>query len=191
MSQTLQPIPLTRYNPFLDTATIIYEVPTAVRKASWLPNQGALSSNSAVTINRTGIQDVLPILERPEAVIYLQAAFSATATGLSIVAPGVANIATTAAGSNQGAATLIAADINAVTTATADQGVRLPAITPLDVITIINSTAVNIKIYPAVGDYIGTAAVNVAVDLAAGQRATFCSKSTAVANTTTAVWYRL
>lgn len=191
MSQTLQPIPLTRYNPFLDSAIIVYEVPTAVRKASWLPIQGSLALNSAVTINRTGVQDVLPILERPEAVTYLEAAFSATATGLSIVSPGVANIAITAAGTTQGTATAIAADINMVTTATANQGVILPAITPLDVITVINSSGAAIKVYPATGDYIGTGAVNVAVTLANGARATFYAKSTAVANTTTAVWQQL
>jgi hypothetical protein len=191
MTQTSQSIPLTKYDPFLDKAEIIYEQVTSKKKASWVPIVGTTALNSSVTINKTGVQDVVPVLERPETVQYLEAAFTATATGLSIAAPGVANIAVAATGTIQGDAFVIITDIIMITSGAANTGVKLPAITPLDVVTIINAGTVNIKVYPFLADYIGTAAVNVAVDLAAGARATFYAKSTAVAATTTAVWQRL
>jgi hypothetical protein len=72
----------------------------------------------------------------------------------------------TAAGTTQGGATALTKAVSIVTTATADQGVKLPtAVVGLSA-TIVNTTAVNIKIYPNTSDVIDGGTVNVAVDLA-------------------------
>jgi hypothetical protein len=81
-----------------------------------------------------------------------------------------ANLAVTAAGANQGAATALATYFNKVTTATVDQGVRLPAGSAVaeQVHVIQNGTAVNVKLYPATDDKINALADNAALDIPAG-----------------------
>jgi len=72
----------------------------------------------------------------------------------------------TAAGTTQGGATALTKAVSIVTTATADQGVKLPTAAAGISATIVNTTAVNIKIYPNTSDVIDGGTVNVAVDLA-------------------------
>jgi len=72
----------------------------------------------------------------------------------------------TAAGSTQGGATALTKAVSIVTTATADQGVKLPTAAAGISATIVNTTAVNIKIYPNTSDVIDEGTVNVAVNLA-------------------------
>lgn len=191
MGLSASPIPLTAYDASSDSAITIYEVPQNISKASYLLPLLGTALNSQVIYNRSGLQNSIAALERPELVAYLAALFTATTVGLSILTPGVANLAVSAAGTTQGGATAITTDLSMITTAAANSGVVLLAITPLDVFTIINNGANALKVYPAVGDYIGSAAVNVAVSIAVGGRATFYAKSTAVANTVTAIWQQL
>ena len=72
----------------------------------------------------------------------------------------------TAAGTTQGGATALTKTVSIVTTATADQGVVLPTAAAGISATIVNTTAVNIKIYPNTSDVIDGGTVNVAVNLA-------------------------
>jgi len=72
----------------------------------------------------------------------------------------------TAAGTTQGGATALTKAVSIVTTATADQGVKLPTAAAGISATIVNTTAVNIKIYPNTSDVIDEGTVNVAVNLA-------------------------
>lgn len=73
-----------------------------------------------------------------------------------------------AAGTVQGDATALTTTYNIVTTATADQGVVLPDATAGKVTTVINATAVNIKLYPASAEQIDSLGTNVAKNLAPG-----------------------
>lgn len=72
----------------------------------------------------------------------------------------------TAAGTTQGGATALTKAVNIVTNATANQGVVLPTAAAGVSVTVINTTAVNIKIYPNTSDVIDEGTVNVAVNLA-------------------------
>jgi hypothetical protein len=72
----------------------------------------------------------------------------------------------TAAGTTQGGATALTKAVSIVTTATANQGVVLPTAAAGLSATIVNTTAVNIKIYPNTSDVIDGGTVNVAVNLA-------------------------
>jgi len=72
----------------------------------------------------------------------------------------------TAAGTTQGGATALTKAVSIVTTATANQGVVLPTAAAGISATIVNTTAVNIKIYPNTSDVIDGGTVNVAVNLA-------------------------
>jgi len=74
--------------------------------------------------------------------------------------------AVTAAGSTQGAATALTKTYNVVATATADQGIKLPDVALGLEAFILNSTAVNIKIYPFLSESIDAGSANVAIDLA-------------------------
>lgn len=72
----------------------------------------------------------------------------------------------TAAGSTQGDATTLSKTVNIVTTATANQGVKLPtAVAGLNV-KIVNRTAVTIIVYPNTADVIDDGTVNAGVNLA-------------------------
>lgn len=71
----------------------------------------------------------------------------------------------TAAGSTQGNATALTKTLNIITTATANQGVKLPTAAAGVTIKIINTTAVTIVIYPNTSDVIDDGVVNVGVNL--------------------------
>lgn len=193
MANIASPVALVSYNPVSDSAVIVYEIPVAVNKVSLLARTIGTSDNAKVTVNKSGLLDAVNVLEKAGVVNFLAAQAGATATGLIVSGSGFAVTAGSAAGTTQGDATATnsAKDFLIVGTATANQGVILDAITPCKTKRVINNTAVAIKVYPAVGDYIGSGAVNVAITLAAGDSCILWSKSDAVANTTTAIWQRL
>lgn len=74
----------------------------------------------------------------------------------------------TAAGTVQGDATALSKTYNVVTTATANQGVKLPTAAAGLVYNVINTTTVNIKVYPNTSGTINSGTANAAVDLPAG-----------------------
>ena len=82
-------------------------------------------------------------------------------------------VAVSAAGSDQAGATLLAADNNLITTATADQGVRLPASWIAGDIWVCNGTSVNVFVYPVVGGKLNNETANAPLTLPAG-RAAIC-----------------
>lgn len=70
-----------------------------------------------------------------------------------------------AAGTTQGDATALTKTLNMITTATANQGVKLPTAAAGLTIKVINTTAVTIKVYPNTSDVIDGGTVNVGVNL--------------------------
>lgn len=108
-------------------------------------------------------------------------------TGVGI-APAAANFITgdvasglTAAGSNQGTALLLSADVNEITTTAASTGVRFPDATvcsPGDSIVVYNGGANSLSVYPATGESINAGATNAAFAVASGAR-TICYKVSA------------
>jgi hypothetical protein len=70
-----------------------------------------------------------------------------------------------AAGTTQGDATALTKTVNMITTATANQGVKLPTAAAGLTIKIINTTAVTIVVYPNTSDVIDGGTVNVGVNL--------------------------
>ena len=71
-----------------------------------------------------------------------------------------------AAGTDQSNATALTKAVNIVTSATTNQGVKLPTAADGISVTIVNTTAVTIKVYPNTSDVIDGGTVNVAVNLA-------------------------
>lgn len=71
-----------------------------------------------------------------------------------------------AAGTDQGGATALTKAVSIVTSATANQGVKLPTAAQGITATIVNTTNVTIKVYPNTSDVIDSGTVNVAVNLA-------------------------
>ena len=71
----------------------------------------------------------------------------------------------TAAGADQSAATAMTTTYNVVTTAAANQGVKLPDCAAGLEILVLNDTANNIKIYPTTGEAIDGGSANAPVDL--------------------------
>ena len=71
----------------------------------------------------------------------------------------------TAAGTTQGDATALTKTVNMITTATANQGVKLPTAAAGLTIKVINTTAVTIKVYPNTSDVIDGGTVNAGVNL--------------------------
>ena len=71
----------------------------------------------------------------------------------------------TAAGTTQGDATALTKTVNMITSATANQGVKLPTAAAGLTIKIINTTAVTIVVYPNTSDVIDGGTVNVGVNL--------------------------
>lgn len=76
------------------------------------------------------------------------------------------NATITAAGTTQGTATAITADVNVVSTATTGQGVILYAGVPGDDQWIYNSTSADIRVYPHTGAKVNQVATNGAFVLA-------------------------
>ena len=74
----------------------------------------------------------------------------------------------TAAGTVQGDATALTKTYNVVTTATADQGIKLPTAAAGLVYIVTNSTSVNVKVYPNTSGTINSGTTNAAIDLPAG-----------------------
>ncbi len=70
-----------------------------------------------------------------------------------------------AAGTTQGDATTLTKTVNMVTTATANQGVKLPTAAAGLTVKVTNTTAVTIKVYPNTSDVIDGGTVNAAVNL--------------------------
>lgn len=84
-----------------------------------------------------------------------------------------------AAGGNQGAATALTAELNAVTGADNAKGVKLPTAAADSIVVVINTDATsNLLIYPATGAQINALGANNAFTLTPGQRAEFIGRST-------------
>lgn len=79
-----------------------------------------------------------------------------------------ATVAVTAAGTDQSGATALTKTYNIVTTATADQGVKLPGAATGKKVTVVNATAVSIKVYPDTSETINSLSANVAKSIPAG-----------------------
>lgn len=94
--------------------------------------------------------------------------------------------AISAAGSTQGTATGLTTDVNVVSSSTAGTqfGVRLPAATTGMTITVINTSANSIAVYPATGGTIDALASNAAFTLGSGARLQFIA-------TSSTQWYSL
>ena len=73
-----------------------------------------------------------------------------------------------AAGTTQGDATALAKTQNIVTTATANQGVKLPTAAAGLLYTVINGTSVSIKLYPNTSETINSGTSNASINVAAG-----------------------
>jgi len=97
-----------------------------------------------------------------------------------------------AAGTVQGDATALTAEMNIVTGADGTAGVRLPAGTADHVVIVVNTGAQALKVYPATGAQINSAGANAPVNLGGERMAVFICRSTtqwyfdAVLPTTTA-----
>lgn len=76
--------------------------------------------------------------------------------------------AVTAAGTVQGDATALTKTFNVITTATANQGVKLPTAAAGLLYTVVNGTSVNVKVYPNTSGTLNGGSANAAIDLAAG-----------------------
>lgn len=72
----------------------------------------------------------------------------------------------TAAGTTQGTATELTASNCVITTATADQGVRLPSAETADEMDICNISGVSVKVYPPTSNQINGLPVNTGFTLA-------------------------
>ena len=79
--------------------------------------------------------------------------------------------AVTAAGTDQSGATALTKTFNVVTTATANQGVKLPTAAAGLWYNVVNGTSVNVKIYPNTSGTINSGTANAAIDLPAGATA--------------------
>lgn len=79
-----------------------------------------------------------------------------------------ATVAVTAAGTDQAGATSLTKTYNIVTTATADQGVKLPSAATGKQISVVNATTASIKLYPATSETINSLSANAAKSIPAG-----------------------
>lgn len=76
--------------------------------------------------------------------------------------------AVSAAGTDQTGATALSKTFNVVSTATENQGVKLPAASVGVLYTIINGTSANVKIYPNTSGTINSGAANASIIIAPG-----------------------
>jgi hypothetical protein len=76
--------------------------------------------------------------------------------------------AVSAAGTDQTGATALSKTFNVVSTATENQGVKLPAASAGVLYTIINGTSANVKIYPNTSGTINSGAANASILIAPG-----------------------
>lgn len=79
-----------------------------------------------------------------------------------------ASATVSAAGTTQSGATALTKTYNIVTTATADQGIKLPSAATGKRVSVVNATSASIKIYPDTSETINSLSANVAKSLAAG-----------------------
>jgi hypothetical protein len=84
----------------------------------------------------------------------------------------------TAAGTTQAGATALTKTYNVVTTATSNQGVKLPTAQAGSVYTVVNATAVNVKIYPNTSGTINAGSANVSINVPSGASIKFIGTST-------------
>jgi hypothetical protein len=91
----------------------------------------------------------------------------------------------TAAGTVQGDATALSNTYNVVSSATADQGVKLPTAASGLLYTVTNGTSVNVKLYPNTSGTINAGSANASIDLPAG--VTSCLVGTSSTNWNTMV----
>ena len=90
-----------------------------------------------------------------------------------------------AAGSAQGDATLLnGSDITEVSTTAASTGVRLPPVTVGDTMFVYNGGASTLTVYPATGEFIDAASVNVGLAAATDVGVTFYGATTSLWVTT-------
>ena len=136
---------------------------------------GTLTTASQPNITSTGTLTSLTVSGNVTA----QANLTLTTYLVQSVATGIS-----AAGSTQGTATALAKDINVVATVSAGQGVVLPTAVAGMRITVMNTSATAVNVYPASGGAINSGAANAAYSLAAGGRLDFIA-------TTTTQWYTL
>ena len=100
--------------------------------------------------------------------------FAASITTVSV------SLTVAASGTTQGGATGLTSNINVVTSATGavNDAIRLPASAAGARFTIINNTAVNLSLFPAVGAQIDVQGTNIAFPIEAGVKLDFLSVST-------------
>jgi hypothetical protein len=84
----------------------------------------------------------------------------------------------TAAGTTQADATVLTKTYNVITTATSNQGVKLPTAQAGSVYTVVNATAVNVKIYPNTSGTINGGSANVSINVPSGASIKFIGTST-------------
>jgi hypothetical protein len=136
---------------------------------------GTITTAAQPNITSTGTLTSLTVSGN----ITAQANVTLTSYLVQSVATGIS-----AAGSTQGTATALAKDINVVSTVSAGQGVVLPTAVAGMRITVMNTSATAVNVYPASGGAINSGATNAAYSLAAGGRLDFIA-------TTTTQWYTL
>lgn len=121
----------------------IYTIPDAGASASFAMTEGAQTLNGVQTYTSPRVAD--------------------HNTGITAFATG-----------GQASATALTGEWNNVTTcATAADSVKLPAAVAGQVITVKNSGATSLAVFPATGDAINALAANLSVDIAAGSEVTF------------------
>ena len=102
--------------------------------------------------------------------------------GSSIISTGyvIRSVGTgiTAAGSTQGTATPLSKEINIVSTVSSAQGVQLPTAVAGMVLTVTNTSANSLLVYPAASSYINTQAINVGFVQPAGATIQFIAPTT-------------
>jgi hypothetical protein len=84
----------------------------------------------------------------------------------------------TAAGTIQSDATVLTKTYNVITTATSNQGVKLPTAQAGSIYTVVNATAVNVKIYPNTSGTINGGSANVSINVPSGASIKFIGTST-------------
>jgi hypothetical protein len=189
-------IEITEYDFQKDVATLNHVPVVRFKQANILGQKNPTlgnSVNTAVLSLRSGLEYQRLALEIPDTIDFLlQDLASATAVGLPLV-QGSAYGAIAAAGTTQGASTLLNKQVAAVTAASGSAvGVLLPVGPPLYVQWVINNSTQTLSIFPSSGDTIFGSALNAAVTLAPGGKACFYTKSTYVAaSATLGIWYQI
>ena len=100
--------------------------------------------------------------------------------GLALAVSGSRSLTVSAAGTTQATATDLTSAVNVITTCTeAASGVQLPVNDIADKITVINATAVNLRVYPPSGGAFNGGTANVPMTLGANRGAEFYQTGTA------------